>query len=236
MVARTAPALLIAPLLAVLAVGCSGDTVVQPGDQSAGIAVQGVGEVVATPDTGYFSVGIEVTADTVEQARNDAAEAADNLVAAVKDAGVDDKDVRTANFAIFPRYDYSRDRQELVGYTVTNTLEVTVRDLDSFSAVIDGAVEAAGDAARVSGIRFGVEDDKELLKQARELAMEDARRRAEDLAEFGKVRLGDPVSISETQSPSRPPVSPGADDAGRTPIEPGTTTVTVTVSVTYAIR
>lgn len=237
------------PFLAVLilasaagAAGCTGDTQVTnvPPDTS-GITVAGHGEVQAPPDTGFFDIGVEVTATTVEDARSRAARAADAVISAVKKNGVDDKDIRTLNISIFPAYDYGTAGQpRITGYVVSNTVEVKVRKLDTFSAVIDAAIAAGGDAARLHGVRFDIEDTDKLRQQARELAMKDARARAEELAKLGEVDLGDPIAITETFGTNPTPVlsverAAGAADLA-TPIQPGTATVVVEVSVRWAIN
>lgn len=210
---------------------------------AAGITVAGQGIVQAVPDTGYFSVGVQVTAAKVEDARNGAADAADRLIKSVKGNGVDAKDIQTSNISIQPQYDYSKNGSapQITGYIVTNTIEVKVRKLDTFSKIIDDAVKAAGDAARLQGVSFGVEDNAKALSQAREAAMKDARTKAEELAKLGGTKLGKPISITEVVS-SPPRAIPAASAAGAakdsvaTPIETGTTGVTVQVTVRWAME
>lgn len=235
--------LLAASLLTIglVAVGCSpGDTtVVASGEQQAGITMGGLGEARAAPDTGYLQVGVEVTRDTVAEARDAAAEAAGEVIASLKDNDVDEADIRTSDLSIYPRYDYRNgDEPQITGYVVTNRVSVVVRDLDAFSAIFDDAVAAGGDDTRVSGVRFDIEDRETVLMEARALAMADARQKAEQLADLGNVDLGDPLSISESSSGGSVPAfrDDAAEDGGATPIEPGQTTVTVTVSVRYAIE
>ncbi len=225
------------------AVACDDKTVLVPSaEQQTGISVSGRGEVQSTPDTGFFSVGVEVTATTVEDARENAAKAADAVISAVKKNGVDDKDIKTTQFSINPRYDYRNGNQPTItGYTVTNMLQVKVRKLDNFSKVIDAAVKAAGNDARVQSIWFDIEDTTKLLEQAREAAMKEAKAKAEQLAKLGGVALGKPMMIAELTSTNPPVISAeraaggiSSDDTA-TPIQPGTGTVVVQVSVTWSI-
>lgn len=222
---------------ALLVTACGDETTVIGGADQAGISVSGRGEVQGEPDTGYFTVGVETTRDTVAEAREAAATLANRVVESLRRNGVDEDDIRTTSFAIYPRYDYRNgEPPRITGYTVTNMVEVTVRDLDAFSRIIDDAAEAGGDDVRIQGIRFDIEDREGLIEQARALAMEDARTKAEQLATLGGVRLGPPVSIAEQTTVSPPPFfgERAADDAA-TPIEPGLTSVVVTVSVRYGI-
>lgn len=239
--------LLILPVVIVAAfalAGCKGDSTTvntAPTDLS-GITVSGRGEVEAPSDTGFFDVGVQVTAVTVEDARNRAAAAADAVIKSLKANGIDQKDIKTTNLSIQPQYDYkSPSEPRITGYIVTNTVTAKVRKLETFSKVIDDAVKAGGNDARIQSVRFGIEDDAKLLEQAREAAMKDARAKADQLAKLGGVTLGDPIAISETVA-STPPIY-AADAAGRsqandvaTPIEPGTGKVTIQITVRWALK
>ncbi len=234
-------ALPVLALLFLLAAACSPETtVVLPSDEQTGITVTGQGEVSVSPDVARFTIGVEVERATVSEAREAAAEAAAAIVQALKDHGVDEEDIRTQHLSIYPVYDYGRDeRPRIIGYTVSNLVAVTVRDLDRVSEALDAAIEAGGDATRLHGISFEVEDPEQALAQARKAAMEDARRKAEQLAELAGARLGPATFISE--SVSTPPKVVPFDAAERgaaveTPIEPGTTTVTAVVTVRWALE
>ena len=222
------------------AAACSGggDTIVQAGGASGGISVSGSGEVQTDPDIAVFSVGVEVREETVAEARDGAAEAAQDVINALRDNGVDERDIRTVNFSIQPQFDFrGNDPPRLLGYVVTNTVEVTVREIDDAGRLIDDAAEAGGDATRVQNIRFELEDPSELIEEARQLAVADARARAEQLADLGEVQLGKPLSIVESGGNGPAPVFRDEFAAGdtTTSIQPGTTSVRVTVNMTFAI-
>lgn len=242
--------LLLAPLflLGLLAAACQGDTTVnvpEPTGETAttGIVVSGLGEVRADPDTAYLSVGIETSGATVAETRELAAAAATRLVEAVRAAGVEEKDIRTVGLSISPQYVYPENKKpELTGYVASNQVSVTIRELDSVSRVIDDAVEAGGDAARVQGISFGIDDPAPQLKEAREKAMADAAARAATYAEGAGASVGPVLAISESSGsqpiyPAVPATGRAADFAGgtSTPIQPGQTVISVSVTVRYAI-
>ncbi len=218
-----------AALVAILFAACAddGDTIVLPsGSESTGILVSGRGEIVVTPDVGRINLSVEVTGWTVAEAREQAAAAVNRVLESVKSNGVDSEDLRTTGLSIFPRYDYSGEREpRITDYTVSNGISITVRELDDFSEIIDEAVEAGGNDVRLSGISFDVED---------------ARDRAEQLAATASVSLGSALSITEISSPALPPIF-GFDEARgaagtSTPIEPGITTVSVQVQVRWSIE
>lgn len=232
--------------VSVLIAGCSNETstVVQPSEEAPGISVSGMGEVISAPDTGFFNVGVESRAKSVAEARDRAAKAADAVIASLKKNGVDGKDIKTTALSIQPEYDYSKNGEapRIIGYRVHNSVEVKVRKLDSFSKILDDAVEAGGDDARVQNIWFDIEDTTKLLEQAREAAMKDAKAKAEQLAKLGGVKLGTPLAISESQGAAPTPeyrLAPAtgkSDAAVDTPIEPGTGSLVVYVNVRWGIE
>ena len=216
-------------------------TVVVPANEQTGLTVTGIGEIVTEPDIARIGIGVEVQRTTVGEAREAAAAAANAIIRAAKDRGVAERDIQTTALAIYPVYEYpERGAPRIVGYTFTNMVEIKVRDLARVSEILDAAVEAGGDAARLQGISFDVEERDAVLERAREAAMNDARRKAEQLAALAGVRLGAPVTIDEVVSAPPTPKelgrggAPAADVA--TPIEPGTTSISVQVTVRWGLE
>ena len=211
-----------------------------PGDAepAPGISVSGTGEVTGTPDTLTMTFGVSVLGDTVAAATAAAADAADALIGTLTAAGVDESDVQTANFSIYPEYDYSEDEQRLRGYRVNNTVTAKIRDIDTAGDVIDAAVAATGDDVVVQGVAFSIEDDEDLIAAARAKAWENARAKAEQLASLSGVTLGAATSISESFSMPPVPIARAQEDLAlesATPIEPGEQEVAVTLQVQFAI-
>ena len=221
-----------------------GTTNVTTAPETPAITVSGHGEVVVRPDTGLFDVGVQASAASVAQARDQAATAANAVIKSVKGNGVDEKDVQTTQLSIQPQYFYPQNGGEprITGYQVINTVSVKVRKLESFSKIIDDAAAAGGDNTVLQGVRFGLEDDKKALEQAREAAVADAKQKAEQLAKLGGVKLGDPQAISEVNVQQPKPVLldlagvPAAPRSGPgTPIETGSGKLTLDVQVRWAI-
>jgi uncharacterized protein YggE len=207
-----------------------------PGQQAAGITVTGEGHASAAPDRMTVTLGVSVTAPSVQAARDQAATSAQAVIQALKDAGVAPADIQTATFSIQPRYDTSQDgRGELTGYTVTNTVQTTIRDLGHAGEIIDRAVGAGGDDVVVNGVWFDVQDETALETQARQAAWQSALGKAQQLAELAGVTLGPVVDISETTtSPPSPMVNARAAGPA-TPIEPGQVQATVQLTVRWAL-
>ncbi len=169
---------------------------------SGGIWVTGRASVSVEPDLVLLNVGVESMADTVAAARTAAAESMDDIIEAVKEHEIEDADIQTRSFNIWPQYDYGDDGRTLTGYTVNNTATIKIRDIDDVGTIIDDVAEAGGDATRIDGIRFTVEDTSPFMSQLREAAVQDAVAKAEHFASLMSVAVGDVLYISEPGTPS----------------------------------
>ncbi|MFW6150437.1 MAG: SIMPL domain-containing protein [Chloroflexota bacterium] len=219
----------------------SGTTIVS--QQESGIWVNGRGEVEAPPDMANLRLGIEARADTVDEAQSQAQQAMDDVMQALDEQGIAEKDIQTRRFSIRPitRRLEREQQEEIQGYRVSNMVEVTIRDVDAVGDVVDVVTQAGGDLTRIEGINFTIDDPTEYYEQAREQAVGDAEEKAEQLADGAGVELGAPTYISEgsTDRPETPDVAmprEEAEAAGETPISPGELTVTVNVQVVYSIE
>ena len=201
------------------------------------ISVSGTGRVSVQPDVADLRLGVNVSRLTVDEARNDAATTMAAILDAVTKAGVAKKDVRTSMLSVQPRYEY-RDNQppRLAGYELANTVQVTVRNLAKLGDVVDGSLKAG--ATSMDGLDFRLDDPSAAEKQARTLAMAQARSRADVLAEAGGLTITGVADVSEGGAmPPRPYMAKAermalAADAS-TPVETGSLEIAVTVSVTY---
>jgi len=221
--------------------GSSGGTARADTPATPAITVQGIGVVSAAPDTAILQIGADVQAATVADARAQAAGAAGAIIAAAKADGVADADVQTAQFSIQPQYDNRNGHQTLTGYAVENLVQIKVRALDSVGKVIDDAVAAGGNATIVRGISFTIEDTTALAQQARQLAVQDAKAKADQYAAAAGVSVGRPIAITEESAPQPRALAPVASlaapgAAAPTPVAPGTLDVRVTVTIAYAIQ
>jgi len=211
------------------------------GSGSGGISVSGEGRVSVAPDMALLGIGVSTKEDTVAAANSAVQAAMDRLLSSLKADGIVDKDIQTSQFSISPEYDYQFSEPRLTGYRVTHMLQVKVRDIDRAGEVIDDAVEAAGDLVQVGSISLTIDDTSALAKQARELAMADAKAKAEELARLAGVELGKPISISESSYTPSPPVYYDRAVAGgelapaQTSISTGELEVVVSVQITYGI-
>lgn len=212
--------------------------------QQEGIWVNGEGKVTAVPNTAVLTLGIQSQELTVAEARDKAAEAMTAVMNALKDASIDDNDIQTQYFNIQPvtRWDNDKQQETVIGYQVTNTVTVKVRDVNNTPAVIDSVTAAGGDLTRISSIAFTVDDPTTYYEQARVKAVADAAAKAKKLADTAGVKLGKATYISESSyipSPIYRDVATATEGVPAptptTPVSPGEMDITVNVQMGYAI-
>ena len=206
------------------------------------ISVSGQGEAALAPDRAWLSLSIRREADTARAAMDDASKAAADVIAALKQAGVESRDLQTSGLNIEPRYVYPKDNDgtqqpKLVGYAVTNSLSVRVRDLAKLGELIDRSVTLGVNQG--GGISFDNENPAPALDEARRKAVADAVAKARTLADAAGVRLGKVLLITEASMPAPMPMQAKAfrDAAGAAavPIEAGENTYHVDVNVSFEI-
>ncbi|MFD2614008.1 SIMPL domain-containing protein [Paenibacillus gansuensis] len=203
------------------------------------ITVSGQGEVKAEPDVAYVSVGVETRGKTAAEAQKaNAASFAKVKKVLFEQYKLAAADVKTSGFQVQPEYDYTQNKQKLIGYVATHTLEVTYRKLDELGALLDG-VSAAG-ANRVNQIQFSTEKKEAYELQALEKAMVNAEAKAKVLAKSAKRELKGVSSIVQTGNQPVPyfvnnqaMADTASESAGGTSIERGQITITTNVSVQY---
>ncbi|HEX6385280.1 MAG TPA: SIMPL domain-containing protein [Anaerolineae bacterium] len=204
------------------------------------ISVSGQGRVSARPDLAVVWLGVQTEADTAQEALEENSIQMQEVISATLEAGVEEDDVQTQVVRLQPIYDQPQDVQqrELQGYRATNIVEVTVRDLDDLGTLLDAAVEVGGNT--IENIRFEIDDTDEVLVQAREAAVNNAREKAEQLTSLLDVELGEVLSISETSfTPPTPVVfeEPAAERlAAAVPVQPGTQSIEASVQIIWQIR
>ena len=210
-------------------------------DPDAGrIVVGGTGRVSVEPDVADLRLGVAVARPTVDTARAIAAETMAAILAAVADAGVHRRDVRTTLLSVHPRYDYRENQPPvLTGYELAKVVEVTVRDLARLGDVVDGTLHAG--ATSMDGLSFRMADPAPAEREARLRAMAAARARADVLAEAAGLEITGVSDIVEGGLPSPPEPRYKAArmmiaEEASTPLEAGSMEIAVSVTVTYRAR
>lgn len=212
----------------------------QPAVPTGGITVVGQGKAFGRPDQAEVQVGVDILAETVAQASEENEATIQRIMDALEEQGIAAEDIQTANYSIWAEQRFGDSGPEgIAGYRVTNQVNVTIRDVDQVSEVLEAVMDAGANS--VYGVFFTVADPAALEAEARAEAMANARERAESLAELGGVELGEIQVISEViGQPVQPLLDAGgramAQEAAGPSISPGQLSYHVQVQVTYAIQ
>lgn len=219
------------------------------------ISVSGEGEVFATADIANFSFSVVENGDTVGEAEEAATTKWNDILAYLEAEGVEERDVKTTNYMVEPQYAPQAPNvawiplveREIVGYTVTQSAQVKVRDTDTTGELLS----TVGDMGvrNLSGISFTIDDEDELYAEARALAILDAREKAQDLARSLGISLGRVVGFyengggmpyyayaTEERAMSQMDAGMGGDMVITPDIPMGENRIVVQVEVMYRIR
>jgi uncharacterized protein YggE len=200
------------------------------------ISVIGEASVSVAPDQAQIDGGVTSDAKTAREAAETNNAAMGKVLQALKGAGIEEKDYQTSRLSLQPQYAPNRTGPSPVtGYRASNRVTIRVRDVTKVASVIDVLVGAG--ANDIGGINFTISQPSKHLDDAREKAVADARRKAEIYAKAAGVTLGEPLSISEEGAPA--PLFRGkmaAPMAAGAPVAQGEETLSVTVSVSWAIK
>lgn len=211
------------------------------------LTMSGVGEASAVPDQVTFNLSVRLLRPELDEALSGANQTMEKVLGALQDKGVARKDVQTTGLEMSPVYDYPRYSEPVLkGYRVTQRAAVLVSELKSAGNAINAAVEAGGNAARVSDIALKVGDPETALAEARQLAVEKATVKAQDYAEATGQTLGDVLTLREVESSAQSAIngtemtqmaarSYAADAAAPLPIRAGRADLGVTVQVVWEL-
>ncbi len=207
------------------------------------MVVTGEGKATAIPDIAKVSAGIQDSGTSLTQVQDSVNKKSQSLVSALKKLGIDDKDIKTTSYNIYPESDYESNPPKITGYRVSIDYEVTIKNIDK---VNEALVTVTGAGANLVGnVSFDLSDEAETkaLNEARGDAVEKAKKSAESLAKVSGVTLGKIVNISESQAGAPRPVmlldkavGSGGGEPATPEIQPGVTEVNLSVSLSYEIR
>jgi uncharacterized protein YggE len=208
------------------------------------ITVVGEGTVKIKPDIAQANIGVEVIRPTVKAASSRAKESMDAVLQALKQQGVDEKDIQTSGFSVWTERPYGPEGpsgDELL-YHVSNQVAVTIRELDAVGTVLDAAIEAG--ANNIYGVTFSLADPSRAESEAQRKAVDDAQAKAQWLASLNDVKLGDVVSVSEMIGGGGGYYAGGVREAalaagmggGGGPIAPGELELTLQLQIVYTVQ
>lgn len=217
--------------------------------KSDAFSVTGEGKVEATPDSATVRLGVVARAVSADSARTALNTSINNVIEQIKGLGVSESQIKTENFNIYPEYGDVRplpadapssDQNRITGYSANSNISVTVGNADLANRIVDVGTSAG--ANQVGGVDFQLKNKDEALNKAREMAVADAKKKAEDAARIAGFRLGGIINYSEGQGGYPVPMMARAEDAKSamggsvSDIQPGTNEVVVTVTLSYEIR
>ncbi len=203
------------------------------------IEVSGTATVTVEPDIASFSIQVSEKADTTSEAQQKANVKLNTLLTTLKDANVQDKDLKTTMVSLRPNYEYIDNKQVLTGQVASQTVSVTVRDLKNLGSIIDSLGQVSG--ITLNSISFDKEDKREAQSEARDMALANALSKAEQYARQVNMSTTSPITISEYSVASNPynprmmSMAASAYDMA-TEISPGTLTITSTVSLVMEMK
>ncbi len=206
------------------------------------ISLTGHGEVRAVPDMAVINMGVVSSAETARAALDANTKAMTELIANLKAANIDDKDIATSNFSVNPRLDYGQNGGQvpkLVGYDVTNAVTVIVHKIDGLGALLDKVVSSGSN--QINGISFSVSNSDAAMDEARKLAVRDATHKAQIYAGAASINMGNIMSLSESSGMAEPPVAFSrakamSADSAPVPIAQGSQVISVDVNISWEIK
>lgn len=218
------------------------------------IMVSGKGEAYAIPDVASFNFTVTEVGDTVSQAQEKLDQKINKALAAVREAGVEDRDIKTINYSVYPKYEWEQiycitapcpqGKNTLVGYEVSQTIAVKVRDTEKAADLVTKV--GAADVSNISGLEFTVDDREKYVSEARKQAITEAKEKAKILAKQLGVRLGDIIYYNDNSDYPMPYYAEGmgggdmmkvsAVAPARAELPTGESKITANISITYEIK
>lgn len=227
-----------------------------PADYYNSVTLMGRGEVLATSDIASFNFQVMETAESVEAAQNVATQKVNNIIAKLKERGIEDKDIKTTSYNVSPKYEWQSQvcpvgqicpegRSVIVGYNVSQSVDVKVREVDQAGDLL--TMIGQEQVSYVSNLQFSIDDEENLKAEARAKAITNAKAKAAELEKQLGVKLDDIISFYEEDD--RYPMydayrmeSYAVDGMGGASVKSspdlptGENTVSVNVSVTFKIE
>jgi len=201
------------------------------------ISVTGSGTVTGTPNTMSFQIGVQSVATSAAAALDTNNAKMKALEASLLKNGLKKKNLQTSGFNI---YQNTNNSGAVTGYTAEDDLNVTTHELNKAGTAIDAAAHAVGNGIQLSGVTFSITNQSHYLAEARAKAMKNARTEATQVAKGGGTTVGAIVRVTDQENNGStgivlPFAQVAAKAATSVPVETGTQSVTVQVSVVYAL-
>jgi hypothetical protein len=210
------------------------------------ISMTAEGKVQGTPNLATINLGVITKGATAAVVQDENSKKINQVIKYLKDNGVEEKDITTSSYSIYPDYEYKDGRSNIVGYQANQTVTVKMHKADQEKAkigqVIDGATNNG--VNEVSGVYFSFEDIDDIRQEARKIAVSKAKVKAQELAAEAGLKLGKVVSISEGASYYPQPMYDKAYASGMggggssvaPEVQPGTQDITENITVVFEVK
>ncbi len=212
------------------------------------VSFSGEGKVVMKPDIALIDLSILTEATTSKAAQDENSKKSKSLTDFLKKQGIEDKDIKTTGYNIYPQYYYppyptvDTRGPRITGYQVNQMIQVKVRDLEKVNTVLDGVVSAG--VNQVNNMQLTIDEPEKLRDEAREKAIKDAKTKADALEDQLDIDLGKIVNFIENGGGYPVPMMyakevdgrGGVGGGGGPSVPVGENEVVVNVTITYQIK
>jgi len=208
------------------------------------LTITATGEVEARPDVVQANFAVITRGEDPKTLQEENTDKVNQIIDFLKEQGIAEEDITTTSYNLYPEYVWTDRERVPNGYTLSQSVTVKIRDLEKVGDILAGVVEAG--ANNITSLNFQIDDPESLRQEARKLALNNAKIKAEELAKVAGVKLGKVKSFSEDSLTPVPryPYPLALDAVGRggsaefsaPEVMPGTSTITATVSVTFELK
>lgn len=204
------------------------------------IAFDGEGKVFTKPDIAFVDFSVVTQGTRVKDVQEANTQKMNKVITFLKDSGIEEKDIKTTNYNLYPQYNYENYKiPQIIGYQISQTLSIKARNLDKIGEILEGVVDVG--INQVNFLYFGVEDDEQVKEQARKMAIDDAKEKAQKLAKELGIKLGKLTNFYENVSGYPVPMysykESGMGGGGTTPdIQTGENEIIVNITLTYEVK
>lgn len=204
------------------------------------ITVSGEGRIFTKPDIAIVDLGVKTEAINMKEVVNDNAKAMNEVIKTVKDLGVEEKDIKTINYTLTPRYEWTEQGERIFkGYVLKQEIRVKIRDFEKIGDILEKSSDAGANS--IGDLSFSIDEPEKIREEARQKAIEQAKEKAATIAKQSGLKLVKLLNISEGYYPYyAAPTAKEAAGAGELlaapQIQPGELDLTTTITLTYRVK
>jgi len=203
------------------------------------ISFTGEGKVYSKPDIAFIDFSVVTQGTDISSVQDSNTKKMNQVIDFLKSFGIEDKDIKTTNYGLYPQYTYENNKiPQIMGYQITQTLNVKIRKTDTIGDILKKGVTMG--INQVNSLYFGIENDEQLKEQARQLAITDAKKKADVMASQIGIKLGKIIGFSENTTGYPVPMydyKASGIGGGTTPnVQTGENEITLSVTIIYEIK